>query len=1060
MTVLPSQEPSLLVPISIIVPSLNQADFLAQALDSILFQNYPRVEVIVADGGSTDRSIEILKSYGTKIRWVSEKDEGQSSALNKGFAMASYDVLGWLNSDDLYEPGALWAAGKFFAEHPETLWAVGDCAIIDENGKEIRKWISRYKSCRLKHFSFQNLLEENFIPQMGVFFRREILEKAGGVDPSLHYSMDYDLWLRFAKQFPPGILHARIGKFRMYPTSKSVAALEKQLAENVQIIKRYAPGKRWPLIVQRINIYKIRILYRLLAFLTGGVCPRDTKNLRPVSADENPVNMKFTVGVNTLFLIPGEVGGSETYFIRALSAMLEKFPSLGFVLFTQIENDGFLRNAFSKYQQVRFCQLRFKASSRVVRILREQLELPRKLRQYSVHLLWSPGYTEPFFAKGPRVVSILDMQYKNFPRDFSWLARRVLDLLIGLVPLQRSTVMTISEFSKREILKHTRIPEDRIFVTPLAASPDFARFFPEQNISGLTLQEISDFSPFLLCVSHTHPHKNLPALIRAFGKLPAQDPHQLVLVGKPARGEAEIQKAVRELPPGRKVIRLTDLPVEALATIYQKADLFIFPSLYEGFGLPVLEAMMAGTPVLTTRCASIPEVAGNAVSYFDPKDPADLLRQIERMLQMSLEERVALISRARRRAEDFSWGRTAEMIVRCFQVALKKQKDKQPQPEGRGIVSSERLPFVSVIILNFNGEKWLKECFESLERLNYPKNRFEVILGDNASTDGSVEYTQKNFPWIRIIRFNSNEGFCKPNNLCAKEAEGEYLIFLNNDTYVTPDWMMNLVQGIQSEKDIVLCSCKMLFPHAENGKRLNAAGGLFFTSGTAMEDGWMQKDDPEDTTPRYTGFGCGAGLLVRKKFFLETGGFDESFFYFVEDADLGWRAWVQGYKVLYVPSAVLYHYWGGTRSEGRKIVPESVFLLTRNTLYFILKNFEGPTVLRAFFFWHLKAMLRILYCLCHGNISVPFALAKGHFYFLRDIPGILKTRKRIQASRRVSDRELLRQKILISFTKEIRYQKSRLKRDREFYGGRCFYEKTGSLKIKKSPGGDWTFYKS
>jgi GT2 family glycosyltransferase len=144
------------------------------------------------------------------------------------------------------------------------MWVIGECTIIDEKGKEIRKWVTRYKNYRLRHFSSKALLSENFVSQMGVFFRRQALEKIGGLDSSLHYSMDYDLWLRFAQQFQPGLLNARIGKFRMYATSKSVAFLEKQLRENLRIIKKNAPGKRWPVFLQRVHSLKILWSYRVM----------------------------------------------------------------------------------------------------------------------------------------------------------------------------------------------------------------------------------------------------------------------------------------------------------------------------------------------------------------------------------------------------------------------------------------------------------------------------------------------------------------------------------------------------------------------------------------------------------------------------------------------------------------------------------------------------------------------------------------------------------------------------------------------------------------------------
>lgn len=255
------------VPISVVMPSYQQARFLREALDSILSQNYPHLEVVVVDGGSTDGSVDILQSYGNRIRWISEKDRGQSDALNKGFRMASHDVLGWLNSDDLYEHEALWIAGKFFTEHPETMWAFGDCTVIDDKGREIRKWVSVYKAQRLRRFSFEALLQENIISQMGVFFRKNSLKQVGVLNPSFHYSMDYDLWLRLSKKYPPGFLNAKIGKFRMYPTSKSMSALKKQLAEGDSITKKYAAeGHRWALFLHRLNNIKITIIYGCMEF--------------------------------------------------------------------------------------------------------------------------------------------------------------------------------------------------------------------------------------------------------------------------------------------------------------------------------------------------------------------------------------------------------------------------------------------------------------------------------------------------------------------------------------------------------------------------------------------------------------------------------------------------------------------------------------------------------------------------------------------------------------------------------------------------------------------------
>ncbi len=256
--------------ISVIVPSFNQAPFLKEALDSILADGYPSLEVLVMDGGSTDGSVEILKSYGSRVQWVSERDHGQSDALNKGLARAAGEVIGWLNSDDRYEPGAVMAMGLFFAENPETMWAIGRVIVVDGNGREIRKFVSRYKDFKLAHYSFESHLVENYVGQMGVFFRRKAVEAAGPLNRDRHYAMDYDLWLRFGKRWKPGILPRVIGHFRMYENTKSMSSFQKQFDEDYAVAAVHAQGhpRAGALLAHhRFNNALIVTIYKVMAWL-------------------------------------------------------------------------------------------------------------------------------------------------------------------------------------------------------------------------------------------------------------------------------------------------------------------------------------------------------------------------------------------------------------------------------------------------------------------------------------------------------------------------------------------------------------------------------------------------------------------------------------------------------------------------------------------------------------------------------------------------------------------------------------------------------------------------
>jgi glycosyltransferase involved in cell wall biosynthesis len=183
--------------LSIVTPSFNQAQFIEETLGSVSRQRYPFLEHIVVDGGSTDQTVEILKRYSLTpgwehLRWTSEPDRGQSDAINKGFRMATGDVVGWLNSDDVYEAGGLAAVSQAFQENPLVDFIYGDYLIIDEAGKTLL-------SKKEIDFDWEILLcGMNYIAQPNVFFRRRVFEQLGYLNESLHYVMDYEFWLRAA----------------------------------------------------------------------------------------------------------------------------------------------------------------------------------------------------------------------------------------------------------------------------------------------------------------------------------------------------------------------------------------------------------------------------------------------------------------------------------------------------------------------------------------------------------------------------------------------------------------------------------------------------------------------------------------------------------------------------------------------------------------------------------------------------------------------------------------------------------------------------------------------
>lgn len=223
--------------ISIVTPSFNQARFLEATIQSVLGQEYPRLEYMIVDGGSTDGSLEVIKKYAGRLAWwVSEKDQGQTDAINKGFARARGEIFAWLNSDDTYEPGALHAAADYLGTHPAVGLVYGDANFIDESGRVIGRFAAAQTDLRRLRRGYVH------IPQQAAFFRGDLWRSLGPLDPSFYFAMDYDLWVRLAGRSQIRYVQQTWANFRLHSAGKTLAADERCWPEMLRV--HYRDGGR------------------------------------------------------------------------------------------------------------------------------------------------------------------------------------------------------------------------------------------------------------------------------------------------------------------------------------------------------------------------------------------------------------------------------------------------------------------------------------------------------------------------------------------------------------------------------------------------------------------------------------------------------------------------------------------------------------------------------------------------------------------------------------------------------------------------------------------------
>ena len=337
---------------------------------------------------------------------------------------------------------------------------------------------------------------------------------------------------------------------------------------------------------------------------------------------------------------------------------------------------------------------------------------------------------------------------------------------------------------------------------------------------------------------------------------------------------------------------------------------------------------------------------------------------------------------------------------------LKNLLSIEPREMGTAILGSK--PLVSVIVLNWNGKKYLKNCLSSLENQTY--SNFEIILVDNRSRDGSVKFVRRNFPQTKIVENKKNLGVAEGINRGTKLAKGEYIFTLNNDTKLDKNCLERLVEVTERDNKIGMSGSKIL--SLKNPRLIDSVGLNIYLDGLARGRGRKEIDKEQYNKVEEILLPSACAAMYRKRMLDEIGLFDEDFFAYCEDTDIGLRGRLAGWKAVLVPSAIVYHYYSGTIGEYSNF---KAFLVERNHFWVALKNFPLALLLLLPFYTALRYFF-IIYGILIGQgagakfesskLKLFFILIKAYGSTLKGIPIMLRKRKLIQRNKRLTNKEI------------------------------------------------------
>jgi glycosyltransferase involved in cell wall biosynthesis len=790
--------------VSVVTPALNSAELIEDCISSVLDQDYPHIEYIVIDGGSTDGTLDIVRKYDDRLSfWISEPDNGQADAINKGLRRATGEIVSWLNSDDFLYPGALAAAVEAYLEDPHAPFYFGDGYRVRKSGRKI----SEFFPGAHVHFRRDALVFGlNCVLQPATFVRRAALERVGFLDHTLHYGFDTELWIELSALGQPRPIRKHLAASREYGETKTARGSFPRAEELRRIAERHAGVAATPgsisyyldtlhrLATSRPDVFPeeyrssigafwsdtARLLERYGAQPNGFPIPSPAELAIP-DRTSVPKTGRLRVGVELRQVTRGLSGGIAVVLAGTLVELFRSRPDVDFVVFCTVFNRELLA---TDSPNVDFETLPlsgfFDELARIARGRRIDL----LVRSY-------PTVEDVEFPLKRQIFVVPDVQHEAHPEFFDPASLELRRRAFLPVYQGAGAIMTISDFARATIAELSAEGSD-VFVASPTVAPDFLG----ARSSDTTDEErglVDGVDSYFFFPANLWPHKNHRRLIQAFRLFRKRtgSAAELVLTGSP-RGWQELRAEHEDLP----IRHLGFVSPSLLRLLYERALALTFFSEYEGFGIPILEAFTVGTPVVCSNTASLPEVAGDAALMCDPTDVEAVSELLERVAG-DAELRARLAELGRKRIAEYSWEKAAESLSAGIDRVLERAWLPRLGEE----------PLVSIVTPSFNQGQFIRATIDSV--LDQTYQNIEYVVVDGGSTDSTLDILRE---YGARIRWTSepDSGQTHAINKGLQEARGEIVAYLNSDDVLLPDAVATVVDYLRGHP-----ACDLVYGDAD-----------------------------------------------------------------------------------------------------------------------------------------------------------------------------------------------------------------------------------------------------